>query len=52
MIKRFPPTLFNGKKETEEYLEEVGKRLDFELKTIEKTGLYLAIAQGQLESVR
>lgn len=37
MVKRFPPTLFNGKKETEEYLEEVNKRLNFELKTIEKT---------------
>jgi len=47
MIKRFPPTLFNGKKETEEYLEEVSKRLDFELKTIEKTGFasYFLIVQ-------
>ncbi len=45
-VKRFPLTLFDGK-DGQKQLEEIRKRLDFELKTIRKTGFasYFLIVQ-------
>jgi len=47
IAKRFPKTLFNGKKESKEYMKKIKERLDYEFETIKKTGFasYFLIVQ-------